>query len=384
MKTPGMSAPAMLATSLPRPLKPFMAFARALRASGFAVAPEQTRALIAAVGLLGPRSLMDVRRSAHATLGPAPERREEFDALFDEIFLGHMLTAEVFGEPEDMPAAYDAGEFELMPDAGEDDPSGADASLAERLFSRRFEGDENTALRAFARAVPAALPRRRARRMASGKGRLADPRRAFRELMRKDGEITTLPRRIRQKKQRRVLLLVDVSGSMKAGTDGALRLGHALVQAAEQVEVFTLGTRLTRVTRALHHRNRDQALSLASGLVADWDGGTRLGEALQVFLSVPRFAGFARGALVIVLSDGLERGGPEALTSAMTRLHGLAWSVLWLTPLVADRAYRAETGALKAILPLIDRLGNGASPGTIAAELLGFAKGHRQRAGLGA
>lgn len=367
---------------LPRPLAPFMAFGQALRASGFAVAPEQLNALIAAVGLLGPRSLRDVRRAAHATLGPAPERREEFDALFDEVFLGHVLTAEAFGEPEDMPAAYDAGEFEMMPDAGEEDPSGAEASLAERLFARRFHGDENEALRVFARAVPAALPRRRARRLTVGKGRTADPRRAFREMLRKDGEITQLPSRVRQMRQRRVLLLIDVSGSMKAGTDGALRLGHALVQAAEQVEVFTLGTRLTRVTRALKHRSRDQALALASGLVADWDGGTRLGEALQVFLSVPRFAGFARGALVVVLSDGLERGGPEALVSAMLRLHGLAWSVLWLTPLAADRAYRAETGALKSILPMIDRLGNGANPQAIAVEILGFSKGQRMAAAM--
>ena len=363
--------------TLPRPLAPFMAFAQALRAAGFAVAPEQASTLIAAVGLLGPTSLMDIRRAAHATLGPAPERREEFDALFDEVFLGRTLTAEAFGEPEDMPAAFDAGEFEMLLDADEEDPSGADASVAERLLERRFEADENAALRAFARALPSALPRRRSRRMASGKGRLADPRRAFREMMRKDGEITHLPRRIRRLTQRRVLLLVDVSGSMKAGTDGALRLAHALVQAAERVEVFTLGTRLTRVTRALHHRNRDQALALASGLVADWDGGTRLGEALQVFLSVPRFASFARGALVVVLSDGLERGGPEALRAAMQRLNGLAWSVLWLTPLAADRAFRAETGALKAILPMIDRLGNGANPQAIAVEVLGFAKGQR-------
>lgn len=370
------------AATLPRALAPFMAFAQALRATDFAVAPEQTRALIAAVGLLGPTSLMDIRRAAYATLGPAPERREEFDALFDKVFLGRSLTAEAFGEPDDLPAAYDAGELAMMPEASEEDPSGADASVAERLFDRRFEADENETLRAFVRAVPSALPRRRSRRMANGKGRLADPRRAFREMMRKDGEITHLPRRVRLTQQRRVLLLLDVSGSMKAGTDGALRLGHALVQAAERVEVFTLGTRLTRVTRALHHRNRDQALDLASGLVADWDGGTRLGEALQVFLSVPRFAGFARGALVVMLSDGLERGGPEALVSAMERLHGLAWSVLWLTPLAADLAYRAETGAMKAILPMIDRLGNGASPQSIAGEVLGFSRGKRMAARL--
>jgi uncharacterized protein with von Willebrand factor type A (vWA) domain len=125
-------------------------------------------------------------------------------------------------------------------------------------------------------------------------------------------------------------------------------------------------------------RNREQALELASGLVADWDGGTRLGEALQVFLSVPRFASFARGAMVVVLSDGLERGGPEVLSQAMTRLHGLAWSVLWLTPLAADSQFQPRTEALRAIAPMIDRLGDGGSPQAIAGEILHFAKGARR------
>ena len=98
--------------TLPRPLAPFLSFAQALRAAGHLAAPEQTQAFIAAVGLIGPRSLMDVRRAAHATFGPMPERREEFDALFDEIFLGRVLTAPAPGEPEDMPNAFDAGAFE--------------------------------------------------------------------------------------------------------------------------------------------------------------------------------------------------------------------------------------------------------------------------------
>ena len=207
---------------------------------------------------------------------------------------------------------------------------------------------------------------------------MADPRRTFRHMMRRDGEVSSLLRRTRKQRQRRVLLLIDISGSMKSGTEGALRLAHTLVQAGEQVEVFTIGTRLTRVTRALARRNREQALELASGLVADWDGGTRLGEALQVFLSVPRFAGFARGALAIILSDGLERGGPEALTQAMARLGGLAWSVLWLTPLAADAQFQPTTEALRAIAPMIDRLGNGSSPQAVAHEILHFAKGARR------
>ncbi len=111
--------------------------------------------------------------------------------------------------------------------------------------------------------------------------------------------------------------------------------------------------------------------------MADWDGGTRLGEAMAVFLSVPRFAAHARGALVIVVSDGLERGGSDALETAMARLSGLAWSVLWLSPLAADPAYRPETGAMRAILPRLDRLGDGSTPEAIARELLAFSKGAR-------
>ncbi len=363
---------------IPRALDPFLLFPQALRASGLPASPEQTETFLAATGLLGPRGIGDIRRAAHAVYGPGPERQAEFDTVFDRVFLGHRFAAPMPGEPEDMPRSYDAGDFDLMPEGGEEDPSGAEATAAERLFRRDLgPGDEDAALRAFARALPEALPRRLSRRNTSGKGRLADARRAFREMLRHDGEVTHLPTRRRRTRERRVLMLIDVSGSMKAGTEGALRLTHALVQAGERVEAFTLGTRLTRVTRALRHRNREQALVLASGLVADWDGGTRLGEALAVFLSIPRFAAHARGALVIVVSDGLERGGPDALIAAMDRLHALAWSVLWLSPLAADPAYRPETGAMKAILPLLDRLGDGSTPHAIAAEILHFAKGGR-------
>ena len=364
--------------TLPRPLAPFVNFAQALRMAGYLAAPEQAQAFIAATGLLGPNSLLDLRRAAHATFGPAPERHAEFDALFDEIFLGRVLTAPAPGELEDMPNAFDAGTFEPMLAADDEQPSGADASVAERGFARRFVDDEAAALRAFAKRVPEALPRRRARRTVRGKGRMADPRRTFRHMMRRDGEVARLLRRMRKQRQRRVLLLIDISGSMKGGTEGALRLAHALVQAGEQVEVFTIGTRLTRVTRALSRRNREQALQHASGLVADWDGGTRLGEGLQVFLSVPRFASFARGAMVIVLSDGLERGGPHMLSQAMSRLDKIAWSVLWLTPLAADAQFQPKTEALRAISPMLDRLGNGSSPQAIAGEILHFAKRARR------
>jgi uncharacterized protein with von Willebrand factor type A (vWA) domain len=362
----------------PRALAPFLDFPQALRAAGFPASPDRTETFITAVGLLGPKSIGDIRRAAHAVYGPGPDRQLMFDTVFDTVFLGRHLAAPVPGDPEELPQSYDAGSFEELPVPDEEDPSGGEATAAERLFARTLAaGDEDAVLRAFTRALPERLPRRRSRRMVSGKGRLADARRAFRQMLRRDGEITRLPTRRRMTRERRVLMLIDVSGSMKEGTDGALRLAHALQQGGERVECFTLGTRLTRVTRALRHRNRDQALTLASGLVADWDGGTRLGEALAVFLSIPRFASHARGALVIVVSDGLERGGPEALIASMERLSALAWSVLWLSPLAADPAYRPETGAMQAILPLLDHLGDGSSPPAIASEILDFRKGRR-------
>lgn len=356
-------------------LAPFLAFPPALRAAGFAAAPEQTQSFLAAVGLLGPTTMQDIRRAARAIFGPGPERAELFDQIFDAIFLGQSLEAPGEGGETELPPALDSGGLELLPEPDDEDPSGAEATLAERLFQRQIAA--GTGLSGFARALAGALPRRRSRRFQPSNGNRPDPARAFRQMLRRDGEIARLPSRSRRQRQRRVLFLIDVSGSMKAQTDGALRLAHALMRGAEQAEVFTLGTRLTRVSRALRLRDEGQAMAQVAGLVADWDGGTRLGEALGVFLSVPRFAAFARGALVIVLSDGLERGGPEALTTAMARMRGLARHILWLTPLAADPAYRPQTAAMQAVLPFLDGLADGSHPDAVARNILAFGRGAR-------
>lgn len=356
----------------PRALAPFLAFPPALRGAGFAAAPEQTASFLAAVALLGPRSIQDIRRAARAIYGPGPDRTALFDQVFDAIFLGQSLQAPGEGTETDLPPALDSGGLELIPEPDRDDPSGQDATAAERLFARQLTPSQP--LSGFARALPAALPRRRARRFRRAAGNRPDPARAFRQMLRRDGEITRLPARARRHRQRPVLMLIDVSGSMKAGTEGALRLAHHLIRGAERAEVFTLGTRLTRVSRALKLRDAEQALAQVSGLVADWDGGTRLGAALAAFLAVPRFASLARGAYVIVLSDGLERGGPEALTAAMARLRGLARHILWLTPLAADPDYRPETAAMQAVLPYLDGLADGADPRAIARNILDFGR----------
>lgn len=361
--------------TLPRALTPFVAFPALLRANGFAVAPEQTIAFVTATGLLGPRGMADVHRAARATLAPPPERFEAFDALFRLAFLGQSVAAPAEGDPEDETRAFDDRDGGDVPPEAEEEPSGAEPSGAERLYARRFGAvGEAEALRRFRRDAPALLPKRRSRRRAAAGRGVPDLRRALREAARRDGEFVTLPRRARRTAPRRVLLLVDVSGSMKERTDGHLRFAHALVRVHGPTEVFTLGTRLTRVTRALRRRDEGQALAMAGTLVADWDGGTRLGDALQAFFAVPRFTGFARGALVVLLSDGLERGDPAALVDAVERLSRHAWGLLWLTPLAGTPGFAPETAALRAVLPWLDRLGDGSSSERLCAEVLGFGR----------
>ena len=365
-------------TGLPRAALPFVQFATVLRENRFAVAPEQTTTFIAAVGLLGPKTMRDIHRAALATLAPEPERREEFDALFRLVFLGQSVAASAAGdEDEDEVRAFDEREGRMEPpDAEETNESGGEATGAEILTIRSFRGlDEDEMLARLRREAPRRLPKRASRRLrASSSGRQYDLRRALRDAVRRDGEVLRLPMLARRQRQRRILVLIDISGSMKEQTEGYMRFAHTLVQAADRIEVFTLGTRLTRITRALRHRNRDQALAVASTTVSDWDGGTRLGDALNAFLSVPRFAGFSRGALVVVLSDGLERGDHTAMTDAVQRLSRLAWRIAWLSPLVDGENALPQTAAMQSVMPFIDRLGEGGSVARICAEVLEFAR----------
>ena len=361
-----------------RTIAPFLGFAALLRRAAFAVAPEQIMAWLAAIELLGPTGIGDIRRSAHATLAPPPERFAEFDALFNAHFLGALVPGlETAPSDEEPPRAADDSAGGPEPIFGEDThESGAKATGAERLSARRFApASEYETLRRFARELPARVPRRRGYRWRSARsGPSADARRMFREAMRNAGEFIRMRRRQRRLRQRRIVLLIDVSGSMKERTEAHLAFAHALVRSADAVEVFTIGTRLTRITRALRLKNRARALTAASLLVPDWDGGTRIGEALGAFLAVPRFASLARGAAVVVLSDGLERGDPSAMRDAVDHLSRLAWRTVWLTPLAADAGFEARTAGLVAARPFLDELGNGGSIESICAHVLDLAK----------
>jgi len=357
---------------LPRAARPLVSFVTLLRANGFAIAPEQTIAFLAGVELLGPRRLEDLRQAGLATLAPPPERRAAYDRLFQIHFLGGEEIPGSEAEDDEVIRLQDEGQGEEPPLADEANESGAMAVRSEALVERRFgPGGASDALRRLAREAPARLPRRRGhRRMRARRGPWADLRRTLREASRNDGEVMRLGRLRRRPRPRKMLLLIDVSGSMKARSEDNLRLAHALVQATSNVEVFTFGTRLTRVTRALRIKRREQALAAAAHLVSDWDGGTRIGDALQAFLAVPRFGGYARGAAVVILSDGLERGDVSALREAVARLSRRAWRLSWLTPLAAGSGFVPQTEALIAIRRFVDDMTDGGSSATVVDHLL--------------
>ncbi len=350
---------------LPAAARPFAGFGPFLREFEFAVAPEQVTSFMSAVTLLGPRHMEDIRHAAHATLAPPPDRHDEFDALFAAYFTGKSETARQHGEDVgETVVKDDSSSAGPPPDITKKSEAGHTATAEEILSQRTFRdlSDDEQLIR-LRRKLPAWLPRRQSRRLRSSThGRAIDIRRTMRSLVRNDGDIPALRHMQRQSRQRNLLVLIDVSGSMKEHTAEYMKLVHAMARTAGKLECFTFGTRLTRISRAIRHRDQTRALQEAANVVEDWDGGTRIGDALKAFLAIPRFAAFARSAVTIVISDGLERGGHTAMVEAVAKLSRRSWRLAWLTPLAADTRFEPKTEALRAILPWIDDL---ASAGTI-------------------
>ncbi|MFD1986452.1 VWA domain-containing protein [Mesorhizobium newzealandense] len=359
---------------MPRAATPFLGFGRLLRRYGFAVAPEQVSGFMQAVTLLGPRSMADIREAALATLAPPPDRRDEFEAHFQSHFYGN-ASAVVEGDADEETRIKDDGgasqeEIEVV----SRQEGGELSSGAEQLSTRDFQRDID-GLAAFRRKLACALPARRSFRTVRTRSRgKLDLRRSLREIVSADGDVPSPLLRRRQTVPRKLLILIDVSGSMKLHTSDYLKLAHAAVQGADRAEIFTFGTRLTRITTALRIRDRDQALARAVAQVDDWDGGTRMGPTLLAFLSVPRFSAFARGAAVVILSDALERGDHAELETAMRRLSARAFRLSLATPLAGDPRFRPATAALSAILPVLDDLVDGSSLKGLTDFILSLAR----------
>lgn len=357
-----------------------LGFARALRAAGLSATADRERAFLAACHETGVADRSAVYWAGRATLTAGPADLTPYDQVFHAWFSPRPRGA-VGREDRARPAVTQAP-LEDGSGAGGDGAQAlvrAVASDVEVLRHRdvgRLAQAERALLRAqFARLRPCPPSRRARRRVPARRGEVDGPA-TLRRQLRRMGEPGPVARRRRGTRPRQVVLLVDVSGSMSAYSDSLLRLAHRMVRAAPRsTAVFTLGTRLTPVTRALRQRDPDRALREAGEAVADWSGGTRLGETLGAFLDRWGRRGLARRAVVVVLSDGWERDGAEELGEQMRRLHALAHRVVWVNPHRGRAGYAPVQQGMLAALPHVDDVVAGHSLATFEEllELVGRA-----------
>ncbi|MFI8202783.1 VWA domain-containing protein [Streptomyces sp. NPDC085937] len=355
------------AGDVPDPAAVLLGFARRLRTAGADVSGERVRAFLRAAEALRPGARRDVYWAGRLTLCGGPDDLTRYDREFAAWFGtgGPPAPDPVPAPPRPRPV--------LRNEATPTGRPGTPVERAPRLPSwaastdvlrHRDVAELNPAEREQVRRLLAAFAlrgpvRRTARRRPARRGE-TDPRRTVRAMLRGGGEPVRPLRRKRAERPRRVVLLVDVSGSMAPYADALLRFAHAAAR-GRHTEVFTVGTRLTRVTRAMAHRDPDAAMAAVASAVPDWRGGTRLGELLKEFLDRWGRRGTARGAVVVLLSDGWERGDPELLAEGMRRLHRLAHRVIWANPLKARPGYAPLAAGMAAALPSVDAFVEGHS-----------------------
>jgi uncharacterized protein with von Willebrand factor type A (vWA) domain len=360
-----------------------MALGRALRDAGLPVTPDRSATFAEAVALTGARSRDEVYWAARFAYVTGRDQVPVFDAVFAAVVEGIEDPAEQRGELAAPPPAqarraaapHDAAPRGAPGDAGQLEPSPhsavqaagtpvelpSAASELERLKDTRLDllTDAELALLARLTFTP---PRRRARRTrASHRGEHLDVRATLRRSRRTAGDPVERLHRRRRSRPRPLVALLDVSGSMAPYARAYLLLLEGAARGA-RAETFVFATRLTRVTRALQQGRAPEALRRASAQAPDWAGGTRIGAALHRFNDRHGRRGMARGAVVVILSDGWERGDPALVGRELERLARLAHRIVWVNPRVAAPGFRPVTGGMAAALPHIDELVSGHSP----------------------
>jgi uncharacterized protein with von Willebrand factor type A (vWA) domain len=353
---------------------PFVAvlvdFARALRAAGLAVGSGDVLTYCAAMTPLDPADLVDLYWAGRTTLVTRHEDIAAYDRVFREFFLGAgdpirellMLKSRSDAETQavlNLPATDPAGEEQEEPAL-----LGLMASDVEALKHRSFSActpEELAALRRIMARIRLTPPKRRTRRTRPARsGRFPDLRRTVRESLRMFGEPAELHWRQRRVRLRPLILILDVSGSMADYSRNLLQFAHSAKRAAAKVEVFCFGTRLTSVTKALRTRSPDVALEQAAKVVFDWEGGTRIGDSLDTFVRQWGRRGRCRGGVVVICSDGLDRGDPDLLATSMERLSRLCHRIVWMNPHKGnDPGFRPNTLGMMVAAPHVDLILSG-------------------------
>jgi uncharacterized protein with von Willebrand factor type A (vWA) domain len=347
-------------------------FARVLRGSGLDVPVGSTLAFAEALAAVGIDTRDAVYWAGQATLVRRPEDIATYDRAFAAWWERTATISFAAPPTTELTLAFDADDDEGRTsnegdDEGEESPTiSVRYSPAEVLRHRDFatftpeEYAEARRLMADLR-LAGALRRSRRTRTSRRKSGPPDLRRTVRRALRAGGEPIDRAFVEPGQRPRRLVLLCDVSGSMEAYARALVRFLHAAVVGRARVEAFALGTRLTRLTRDLSTRDPDAAMSAAARRVVDWSGGTRLGEGLRQFNDEWGVRGLARGAIVVILSDGWDRGDPEVLAEQMARLHRVAFKVVWVNPLKASPGFAPLARGMAAALPYVDEFVEGHS-----------------------
>jgi hypothetical protein len=351
-------------------LEAAVAFARLLRGAGLDVPVGAVTTYAQAIEKVGVERRERVYWAGRATLLARHEDVPVYDAAFDAFWLGRERVSQAVRVEHITIALDDESADGDGPDVPDDASRRSTITLRysprEVLRTKDFaaysheEFDEARRLMADLRLAGAL---RRSRRLRPSKRRDGHPdlRRTIRRALRASGEPLKRAYLAPSTRPRRVVLICDVSGSMEPYARALLRFLHAAVAGRSRVEAFTLGTRLTRITKELSSRDPDAALHRASRAVADWSGGTRLGEGLRAFNDTWGVRGFARGAVVVILSDGWDRGDPSVLGEQMQRLARVAHRVVWVNPLKSSPGYAPLARGMAAALPFVDEFVEGHS-----------------------
>jgi len=317
-------------------------FSRSLRAAGLAVGTGDVQAFCGSLAVLDPTDLVDLYWAGRTTLVTRRDDIGVYDEVFRRFFLGAATAPSGLAALKATPVGQVAETVFVVPatEPGttetEEASLGLMASTVDVMRHRSFAGctdEELAVLRRIMARIRLTPPRRRTRRTRpASSGRRLDLRRTVRRSLRTEGELVSLHWRRRRTRPRPLVLILDVSGSMADYSRALLQFAHTTRRAAQRVEVFCFGTRLSCITRALRTRSPDEALRQASLAVVDWDGGTRIGASLDSFGRRYARRGVCRGGIVVICSDGLDRGEPALLETSMARLSRLCHTVVWLDP----------------------------------------------------
>lgn len=350
----------------------FIEFAQDLRFHGLVIGSDDVITYLSAISVLNASDIMDVYWSGRIAL----VRKKDNIPLYNKRFQAFFLD---IGENEPdarkvkLKSSANAGATLEVPNVEQGLPGeviedetrlGYMASAADISRHKAFADCSDEEINRFRKLISmlkVSPPKRRTyRTQTTPKGKVLDMRRMARETMRSLGEPKDLMYIKRKEKLRSIVFILDVSGSMADYSRNLLQLAYSARRANTKVEVFCFGTRLTRITKSIDKRTPDEAMRLAGESVLDWDGGTRIGDAIAAFVKESRRSRLGRGAIVVICSDGLDQGEPQALDKAMQTLSRLAHKVIWVNPHKGDNEdYKPNTIGMMIADPYINRIFSG-------------------------